>query len=285
MNTRAIMLSAGLVALVSCSPAEKHPVAPTPTTAPAASAPVVEAAAPFVFYRMVQAGHVELAIEEVRLDTEASRCFQAHRRLFGGFSFDQGKEQLDRSAFAAEVEDVVKAWKDWTKQGKKPSLVLHGHAEHDEADTADAARALSVKRAEAVKAWLVESGLPAERLQVDGHGWDLSPAPLEPTDVLKPNRRVEISSDRTPPSEARLVEAKPVAADVLAQLQSKVRALEGKASPPADSLHAPRTVFVINDASGRMELAFDVASADPEAVALHRYFMQGLSNGCSFEQP
>jgi hypothetical protein len=147
--------------------------------------------------------------------------------------------------------------------------VLHGHADRDEADSADAARQLSRARAETVRAWLAERGIPENLLRVEAHGWDLSPVPLQPANALPPNRRVEISHDAAPPSEAKVTESGPVDASVLQALLERARALEGKVSLPAD-------------ANGTVDVAFDVVSSSPEALALHRYFLAGLSNGCSF---
>jgi hypothetical protein len=230
---------------------------------------------------MTQAGPVELLVDEVRLDPAASRCFQARRRQLGGLAFEQRKDQVDRTAYATEVDRVVKVWKEGSKKGAKPTVVLHGHADRDEADSADAARQLSRVRAETVRAWLAERGIPENLLRVEAHGWDLSPAPLQPTDALPPNRRVEISHDAAPPSEAKVTESGPVDATVLQTLLERVRALEGKVSL-ADSKLAPRVTLSLRDANGTVDVAFDVVSSSPEALALHRYFLAGLTNGCSF---
>lgn len=283
MKNRFVALT-GLLAF-GCSPAAPPPPAspPAPATAPAATPAAPEP--PFVYYQMIQAGHVDLVVDEVRLDPEASRCFQARRRLVGGFDFEQGEDALPSDSFTAELEAVAHSFQDWTRQGRTPALVLHGHATADEAQSADAARALSEKRAEAVKARLVAKGLPADRLRAVGHGWTQSLSPLRPVESLKPNRRVEISADLAPPSEAKRVEAQPIASQGLRDLQARIRRLEGKSTPPAISLHAPQMMLVVHDDEGTLELSFDVTSADADAIALHRYFLQGLSNDCTFGAP
>jgi outer membrane protein OmpA-like peptidoglycan-associated protein len=236
----------------------------------------------FVYYRMIHAGHMELQMDEVRLDSEGSRCFQAHRRLFGAVTFDKAQDAVDETAFAAEAERLVKVWKDGAKKGAKPPVFLHAHADRDEVDSEQAARALSEKRAQTVQAWLVNRGVPKELVQIQAHGWDLSPAPLEPAEVLVPNRRVEISHDATAPSGAKVMRTQAVDEALLGSLQQRIRGLEGKTSPPADSQHAPRVLLVVQDGAGRAELSYDVASSGPEAVGLHRYFLSGLSSGCEF---
>lgn len=240
---------------------------------------------PHVYYRLTQAGHVELVVEEVRLDAKASKCFQAKRRLFGGIRFGAGKAELDDPKAAAELDATVELWKAHSKQGAKPLLVLHGNADRVEVNEANAAQDLSRRRADAVKAQLVERGIPAEQLKVAPHGWHFSPQPLQPNEALLENRRVEIAPDSGSPSIAKLAETAAVGDPVLGELQKRIRALEGTSSPPELSLHAPRLVFEASDGSNKIELVFDVASAPPDAIALHRYFMNGLSNGCSFQAP
>lgn len=283
MNRRRT-LTAVAALVVACSPAEPPPAVPPPPVAPAPppAEPAPPPEPPFLHYRMTQAGHVELLVDEVRLDPNASRCFQARRRQIGGVAFELRKDGIDRTAYAAEVDRVVKVWKEGAKKGAKPTVVLHGYADRDEADSADAARQLSLARTQSVRAWLVERGIPENLLRVEAHGWDLSPAPLEPAHPLPPNRRVEISHDAAPPSEARLTESGPVDAAVLQTLLQRVRALEGKVSLPADSKLAPRVTLSLRDDRGTVDVAFDVVSSGPEALALHRYFLAGLSDGCKF---
>jgi len=286
VNPRWTLIAAAATAAfgIACSPPEPPPAVPPPpvASAPPPVEPTQPPEPPFLYYRMTQAGHVELLVDEVRLDPAASRCFQARRRQIGGLAFEQRKDQVDRTAYAAEVDRVVKVWKEGSKKGAKPTVVLHGHADRDEADSADAARQLSRARAETVRAWLVERGIPENLLRVEAHGWDLSPVPLQPANALPPNRRVEISHDAAPPSEAKVTESGPVDATVLHTLLERARALEGKVSLPADSKLAPRVAISLRDANGTVDVAFDVVSSSPEALALHRYFLAGLSNGCSF---
>ena len=179
MNIRFVALT-GLLA-IGCGTAAPPPTA-APTPASTAVTTTAEPQTPFVYYQMVQAGHVELIVDEVRLDTEASRCFQARRRLLGGFDFDQGADTLPADASAAEVQAVVQSFQDWKQQGKTPTLVLHGHASSDEAESEDAARSLSEKRADAVKTRLVAKGA-ARRPPSDRCPW------LVPVTIASANRR------------------------------------------------------------------------------------------------
>lgn len=93
------------------------------------------------------------------------------------------KKQLD--VFA----DVLKA-----KQGSGRQVRLIGHA--DASGTPEGNQALSVRRAESVKAYLVSKGVDGEMLVVSGVGSN------EPKNAANPlaaeNRRVEIGRQGTP---------------------------------------------------------------------------------------
>ena len=87
------------------------------------------------------------------------------------------KKQLD--VFA----EVLKG-----KRGSSQKVRVIGHA--DASGTPEANEALSLRRAEAVKAYLVQKGAEADMLQVVGQG---SKEPVNPKDPLSAeNRRVEI---------------------------------------------------------------------------------------------
>lgn len=285
MKIAALTLS---LAFASCAPAAPTPSVPPPpaTTAAPAPAPEPPTVAPFVYYRVVQAGHRELLVDEVRLEEGSTICYQAQRRLFGGILFDSGKEALEpsvKSAYEKEIAAVVQAFSDWSKKGTKPTLVLHGYAEHDEAPNADAAIALSRKRAEMVRDWLVAKGIVTKHLRVEAHGWDLSPAPLSARDVVKPHRAVEISSDTTPPSRATRTETEATDVGVRTAILDAIRALQDKTLPPPVGLHAPNVSVDANDGKTAMTARFDLSAAPPEAMKLHRMIMQGLADGCHFK--
>ena len=75
-----------------------------------------------------------------------------------------------------------------SKKGTSRQIRVVGHA--DASGTPEVNQALSVKRAEAVKAYLVEKGADASMLTVVGQG---SSDPVNPANPLAPeNRRVEI---------------------------------------------------------------------------------------------
>jgi len=231
---------------------------------------------------MVQANPVELLFEEVYLDFVSSRCFHARRRQIGGISFDKGAKDVDRNAFAPEVEHTVKVWKEGSQKGAKPVVVLHGYADRDEANGADAAKLLSEQRAQSAQAWLVERGIPENQIRIEAHGWDLSARPVVATDMLPPHRRVEISHDTVPTSEARRSESGPIASDVLRELQEKARALANNSMAATDPRLAPHVVVSLRDNNGTVEAVLSIASSDEDAIKLHRYFLAGLSGDCTF---
>jgi outer membrane protein OmpA-like peptidoglycan-associated protein len=242
--------------------------------------------APFLYYRVVQAGHRELLVDEVRLEEGRTVCYQAQRKLFGGILFDSGQDTLTpgaKSAYEGEIAAVVQAFSEWSKKGTKPTLVLHGYAEHDEAPDAEAASALSRKRAEMIRDWLVAKGIGAQHLSVEVHGWNLSPAPLSAGDVVKPHRAVEISSDSTPPSRATRTETDAADSQVRTAMLDAVRSLQTETLPPPLGLHAPNVSVEANDGKSPMSLRFDLGAAPPAAMKLHRMIMQGLAEGCRFK--
>ena len=231
---------------------------------------------------MVHADHLELLFDEVLLDADSSRCFQARRRLIGTVNFDKGADRVDRAAFAASIERVAKLLQQPAKSGNEPAAVLHGYADHDEADTANAARELSERRALFVKTMLVERGVPESRARIEPHGWELSPSPIRTTDLLPPHRSVEISHNGTPPSEATLAESAPVEPAVFRDLKDKVKKMGGSAPTAPDSKLGPRVSVSVGDSDGTTDIALDVDSSGSDAVKLHRYFLGGLASGCIF---
>ncbi|HNS98821.1 MAG TPA: OmpA family protein [Polyangiaceae bacterium] len=284
MDARWTLFLAATIAMACSSSPPPRPIAPAPSSAGSSSSPKPvspEVVPVSVHYRMVQAGPVEWLVDEVLLDASASRCFQARRRQIGGITFESRSATLDHSAFSTEGTRIVALWKG-AKQGTKPAVVLHGFADHDEAQSAQAALELSRQRAEAVKHWLVQQGISADSLRVEAHGWDLSPAPLMPSDALLPNHRVEISHDTTPPSEAKILESKAIPEQWRQTLGQRVRALQGKEAAPGDSKLAPRIELSVRDGDGQTIVSFDLASSDEQGRALHRYFLSGLAHGCEF---
>ncbi len=278
----AMVSATAFIFTTACSPTKKLPSAPSPSPNPAHVIPAPTIEPPYVYYRMVRVGHLDLVMDEVRLDGESSRCFQAHRKLLGGFPFAQGKSTADRSAFSDQLEALTQSFKEWNKEPPKPTLVLHGYTDHDEADDEHAARELSRKRAEIVKQWLVQVGIPTNQIKINAHGWDLSPLPIHPHKELKPTGGVEIAADQSAPSHARFVKTDPVDAATFRALQKRIRTFEAKQTSKEASQHTPRVALVTHDKSDSVRLSFDLTSENIELMALHRYFITGLSNGCHF---
>ena len=287
MIPRWIQFASAAVLGIGCSPGDPPPAVSSAPAAPEpqSSEPAPPAAPPFVSYQIVQATPVELLFDEVFLDPTSSRCFKAHRRQMGALDFAAGSDEIVRSAYATEIDHAVKVWKEGSRKGAKPTIVLHGYADAHEVDTPAAAQDLSQRRAETVKAWLVERGVAASQLRIEAHGALLSSHPIVPNTLLPLHSRVEISHDSAPPSEATLTEASPVHPDVLRQLQQKARSLAASTTSGADSKHAPHVVISLRDSEGVFQVALHVASASPDAIPLHRYFMAGLSGNCAFGTP
>jgi hypothetical protein len=238
-----------------------------------------------LYYRLTQAGHRELVVDEVWLDASSAVCFQAQQRLMGGIGFEPGEAQLGdtgRKQNEGSVGGIVKALAAWRGRGNKPTLVLHAFAAKDEAPDAQMATELARKRADAVRAWLMERGVKADQLSVQAHGWELAAAPLRDDTPLRPMRTVEISSERSPPSQAVRSEGPPPDAQALAKLQQRVRALQAQGETSEVSLHAPRLLIESRDGKGFVTIRVALATASDEARALQRYFVQGTADGCAF---
>jgi outer membrane protein OmpA-like peptidoglycan-associated protein len=107
------------------------------------------------------------------------------------------KYSLPASSFkvgSAELPELLKKQLDVfaevlrAKKGTARQIKVTGHA--DASGTAEANQQLSIKRAEAVKEYLVSKGADPAMLTIDGQG---SKDPVNPANPLAPeNRRVEI---------------------------------------------------------------------------------------------
>ena len=105
-----------------------------------------ETETPFLYCKMAHADHLELLFDEVLLNANASRCFQARRRMSSVVRFEKGHDQVDASAFATSIERVAALLLQPARTSSRPSAVLHGYAVRDEVDNEDAVRALSERR-------------------------------------------------------------------------------------------------------------------------------------------
>lgn len=139
--------------------AKPAPVAAV-TPAPAPSAPI---AAPIVTKKTLKAGEL-FAFDSAKLTPKAEQ---------------------EMAATAAEAKAM-----------KSINLVMvEGHT--DNIGTAAYNQQLSIKRANAVRDALVKNGVPAEKIQAKGYGFDKPVASNKTKDGRAQNRRVEITIDGT----------------------------------------------------------------------------------------
>ena len=140
---------------VAAAPAPAPEPAPAPAPAPA-SAPVVVAPAP-VMTMTLQAGTL--------FDFDKSVIKPAGKAALDGLVADMAK---------VDVETVIAV----------------GHTDAIGTDTYN--RSLSIRRVEAVKAYLVSKGVPADRIKTEGKGESQPVASNQTRDGRAQNRRVEI---------------------------------------------------------------------------------------------
>ncbi len=129
---------------------------PAPAPAPAPPAPVVAAPAP-VMAMTLQAGTL--------FDFDKSVIKPAGKAALDGLVADMAK---------VDVETVIAV----------------GHTDAIGTDTYN--RSLSIRRVEAVKAYLVSKGVPADRIKTEGKGESQPVASNQTRDGRAQNRRVEI---------------------------------------------------------------------------------------------
>lgn len=146
-------------------PGAKAPEAkPAPVAAPApAPAPAVPIAAPIVTKKTLKAGEL--------------------------FAFDSAKLTPKAEQEIANTAAEAKAL-------KSINLVLvEGHT--DNIGTAAYNQQLSIKRANAVRDALIKNGVPADKIDAKGYGFDKPVASNKTKDGRAQNRRVEITIDGT----------------------------------------------------------------------------------------
>lgn len=105
------------------------------------------------------------------------------------FSFDVGKHDLSPAAKQA-LAPVVKFF------GSHPEIEImrvEGHADLTETPTPEAALALSVRRAEAVRDYLVAQGVEARRMETVGYGATRPVMEGSTPEALAMNRRVDFT--------------------------------------------------------------------------------------------
>ena len=98
------------------------------------------------------------------------------------FDFDRSNVRPDAVPVLQQALEVA--------QGENASFALTGHT--DTVGTAEYNMGLSLRRAEAVRDWLVEHGAPASGISVAGRGFSEPAVPTGPQVREQRNRRVEI---------------------------------------------------------------------------------------------
>ncbi len=121
----------------------------------------------------------------------------------GGVNVKQGSEEdfivnVSRRTFfrenSAELDNTAKATLDKQAQwlGQHPEWLVKIQGFADDSGSAEAQRALSTRRADAVKSYLVAQGVQASRLKAKGYGRDTSRLTRDCPDIecKSQNRRV-----------------------------------------------------------------------------------------------
>jgi len=103
-----------------------------------------------------------------------------------GIHFDTGKSMIQ-----PDSENTLKQVVALLQQNPDLKLRIEGHT--DNQGNAAANQALSEKRAQAVVAWLVAQGIPANRLSAQGFGQSKPVAENSTDDGRAKNRRVELA--------------------------------------------------------------------------------------------
>lgn len=120
---------------------------------------------------------------------DASGCPEAAKAIpdkdwtLKGVQFETGSDRLKRSTLAAldEAADVLKTH-------TRVVVEIQGHTDNVGGNRAN--QALSEKRAQAVKAYLIEKGVPARRLEARGYGESVPVADNKTVDGRAQNRRI-----------------------------------------------------------------------------------------------
>jgi OmpA-OmpF porin, OOP family len=131
----------------------------------------------------VPAGSVNYSLAQFLSDSSQStpKTF-----VFDRLNFDTGSAQLtpDSTQTVNNLAQILKAYPNARVQ-------LSGHT--DNSGSADANRSLSLDRANAVKAMLVNQGIPAERISTEGFGQDRPVASNDTEEGKARNRRTELT--------------------------------------------------------------------------------------------
>ncbi len=103
------------------------------------------------------------------------------------FDLDSARIRPESAAVLEEMASLLRSEAEW-------SLIIEGHT--DSSGSAEHNQSLSLKRAEAVKAWLVKSGIDAGRLSCKGYGQSKPVADNGSELGRAQNRRVELVKEK-----------------------------------------------------------------------------------------
>jgi OOP family OmpA-OmpF porin len=155
----------------------------TPRAAPGAPAALLSITLPGGVTISVPAGSVNYSLAQFLSDSSQSapKTF-----VFDRLNFDTGSAQVtpDSAQTVNNMAKILKAYPNARVQ-------LSGHT--DNSGSAEANRTLSLDRANAVKAMLVNQGVPAERISTQGFGQDRPVASNDTEEGRARNRRTELT--------------------------------------------------------------------------------------------
>ena len=157
--------------------------APPPKVQTAKPAPAPQAAKP-------QTAMKEKSLEQRTREQVAKRISGGPREEAAGMvliHFD-----LDKYTLAPEARDILKKNAEWLRKNPKAKALIEGNT--DERGTAEYNLALGEKRAHSARQYLVELGIPADRLSTISYGEDRPLDPKHNEDAWAKNRRDAFTS-------------------------------------------------------------------------------------------
>lgn len=159
--------------------------------------PVVRRVQEYFGKKVIQAGFKETKLTE---QAYAHILFGKHGEVMnleklamqigGDILFESEKATLD-TVETAKLAFILEKLKD-----SEISITIHGHT--DNTGTEEDNLKLSKARAEAVEKYLIEKGIPPERVSHKGHGHTKPVAPNTTEEGRRKNRRVEFEMNRNP---------------------------------------------------------------------------------------
>ena len=128
-----------------------------------------------------------------RLEEALGRIAETRRTALGlvmNLGSDYLKFEFDKAGLRAEDRELLSRIAGILLTSKDYTVSVNGHT--DDVGTQEYNQELSERRAQAVRDYLVEAGLPPEILSVEGHGKTLPLAEGTSEDARAKNRRVEL---------------------------------------------------------------------------------------------